>query len=537
MKSKQIIKFSPIILFVVILLIGIMPLTAKAKKIKIIIMPFSIKAYNGQNYNFLVKGISQMLQSRLDIPDASVPVSPGTPEADTADNTLSGSISILKDSITTSAELVDKKTGKIIVDFKKSGKSKSDILRHINLLSQQIKADVLHIKPTNNFEYEELTDNEEKTKSSGSGKLSQWSSRAFNKNFISMSIADINGDSKNETIVATEKKVYIFLRKGGLLRKITEFKSKKHTKIISVDAGDINNNKKAEIYVTCIDENTDRPASFVMEWNGAGFSKILDNQNWLFRIIRTKTRGTMLLGQIPGSGGSMLNSKVYQLNWQGMKLASKALKLPQYISIYSFTFGDVMNNGSEMLVALTSAGKIEVFNSAGKRIWRSIKNFGGTYTAIEYKGEFYNGANNFQMSRIFLQQRIFISDFDHNGKNSIFIVRNQDITSSLLANTRFFTKSYIVSMIWDKNTFIPDGRTQVFTGYISDYAIADQNNDGKKELVFAIPILKAVLHQRYSCRLYSIGSLSVKAGKTSTNTQRKTYKPHETFKIQRMNPL
>ena len=514
-----------------------MPLNARADKLKILIMPFNIKADENNNYNFLKKGISQMLHSRLDIPGASIPVSPGTSDTDTADTSLSGNISILKHSVNTSAKLIDIKTGKILLDFKKTGKSKADILRHINLLARQIKSDILHIKPVDNFGFEELEENKGKSKSKVSAEKPLWNSRAFNKNFISMAIADVNGDSKNETIAATENKIYIYLRKGAVLHGITNFKTKKNTKIISVDAGDINGNKKAELYVTCIDQNTDRPSSFVMEWTGSKFIKILDNQNLLFRIIKTKTRGTMLLGQIPGSGDSMLDSEVFQLKWKGMKLVTKTLKLPKYISLYSFTFGDVMNNGKEMLVVLKESGKIEIFDSDGHKVWESDEKFGGSDSYIEYKGEFYNGANSFQLSKVFIQQRIFISDFDHNGKNAVFVVRNHDIASSYLANTRFFIEAFIASMVWNKTSLVPDERTQLFTGYISDYTIADQDNDGKDELVFAVPVLRKLLDQKYSSRIYSVKTMAIKAGKKEMTRHHKVYKSHETFKIRRMNPL
>ncbi len=535
MNNKQTIKLFATILLFLTLFIGIaLPLTAQAKQIRILITPFKIQADG--NYDFLKKGISQMLQSRLDVPGISVPVLSESKKDAKADDTLSGNIVISNNSVTTNAQLINKKTGKTILNFKKTGKEKSDILTHINLLARQIKTNVLHVKPADEFGYENF-DQEKQTKNTSVPKQSSWSSRPFNKHFISMSIADINGDSKNETIIATEKKVYIYLRTNGIFKEISQFSSKKHVKILSVDAGDINKNKKAEIYVTCINEDTTRPDSFIMEWNGSEFKEIKGGKNWLFRIIKTKTKGTMLLGQIPGQGASMLDTPVSHLSWKGMKLKAKPLKLPKYVSLYSFTFGDVMNNGSDMLVVLTPTGKIEIFNSAGKKLWRSTKDFGGSSTCIEYKGDFYNGDSNFQMSSIFLQQRIFVSDFDHKGKNAVFIVRNHDIASSLLANTRFFIKAYIASMVWDKTGLYPDSRTQVFTGYISDYAIADQNNDGKKELVFTIPILKEVLHQVYASRIYSLSTMSVKSESNVKRRARKAYKTDDDFEVQRMNPL
>lgn len=522
MKYNSTGRIFSIFLFFELLVMVALPLAVRAKTIKILIMPFHIKA--NQNYTFLQKGIAQMLNSRLDVPDKSIPVIPGTSEADTADDTLKGTISILGNSVNTSAELVNTKTGRLIFTFKKTGKLKSDVIMHINLLARQIKTDVLHIKPEFAPLPGELTDNGGHTKVVTSKKRSSWSSRAFDHRFISLCVADVMGDSKNDTIVASEKKVYIYLRYGNTLKEIGEFKAVANTKILSVDAGDINNNKRAEIYVTCIDQNTNRPASFIMEWTGKKFKRLADHQNWLFRVIKTKTKGTMLLGQIPGSGDSMLDSGVSQLHWKGNKLVAKPLKLPRYVSLYSFTFGDVMNNGSDMLVVLTMTGKIEIYNSAGKRLWRSKKDYGGSDSYIAYEGDFYTGDYNFEMSRMYIQQRIFISDFGHRGKNSVFVVKNYDIASSLLANTRFFIKSYIESFTWDKTGLVLKGWTQPFSGYIADYTIADQDNDGKKEIVFSIPFLQEILHDRYTSRLYSISRLASRIHRKNSSSVKETDK-------------
>jgi len=182
---------------------------------------------------------------------------------------------------------------------------------------------------------------------------------------------------------------------------------------------------------------------------------------------------------------------------------------PKGLPLYSFTFGDPQNTGAEMLVALTLDGRIKMFTPEGDEVWRSNKGFGGTDAFLEYKGMRYNKNDGYQMSRIFLQQRIYVADLDNDGKNSVLVVKNVDTSGGLLAKTKFFSKGHIKSLTWDEMGLTPEGRTRSFPGYISDYTLADQNNDGKKELVYCISRSDGVMDQKKSTRIYSQDKLSI----------------------------
>ena len=115
----------------------------------------------------------------------------------------------------------------------------------------------------------------------------------------------------------------------------------------------------------------------------------------------------------------------------------------------------------------------------------------------------YTQGDGYKMSKHFLQQRILISDLDSNEKKSIIIVKNHDSASNLLSRTKIFKKGYIEFLTWDEIGLISNGRTRTFGGYIADYAIADQNNDGKKELVFCVSKSKGIIDQKHTSIIYS----------------------------------
>ncbi len=478
---------------------------AMAEETRILVKPFTIEA--DQEYAFLEKGIFKMLLSRLDIPGTCTPVLANDPDASLADYILTGTILIFGDGISTDATLTDPKTGTSALVFNELGKTKGDALAHINLLTQQIKTDLLGIGPKTITPVQPIIQ-QQPQRQQPEKKAELWRSPAINGKIISLALADITGDSRNETITASKDKITVLAREGKALQKISEFEIPGFLDIISVDAADLNDNKNAEIYITCIDERSKRPASLVMEWKGSGFTTLLEKQPWLFRIIKTKTRGELLLGQRPKAKGKMLETPVSRLNWQANELTATDLKLPKGISLYSFTYGDLLNNGSEMIAALTLNGTIRIFSTDGNEVWRSSKGYGGIASFLEYKGIHYNKDDGYQMSRVFLQQRLFIADLDGDTKNALIVVKNVDSAGGVLKKTRYYSKGAIQSLTWDEMGLAPDGRTRTFPGYLSDYTIGDMNNDGNKELVYCVTRSDGVVDQKHKTRIYSQDRLS-----------------------------
>ena len=486
--------------------------SALAATTRILIKPFTIEA--DQAYPFLEKGIFKMLRSRLEIPETCTPVLDTDPNAGLADYVLTGNILIFGDGISTDARLVNAKTGAPALMFNELGATKGDALAHVNLLCERIKTEVLGIASSPGTRAQPMAQQKiEHNPPVNPPEVNAtiWRSQAFDERIISLDLADVTGDAKNETVIASKKQLTLLTREGKALKKISTFEPNINLKILSIDAGDINNNHKAEIYVTCIDERSNRPASFVLEWNGTGFTTLMDNEPRLFRIIRPKNREALLLGQTPRDKGKMLDTPVFQLSWQANILVETALRLPKDITLYSFTYGDVMNNGTEMIAALTLDGRVKIFSPEGRESWRSSEGYGGSAGFLEYKGTLYTKDDGYQMTRFFLQHRIFVADLDGDGKNSVVVVKNVD-SASLLKKTRYFSKGIIVSLAWDEMGLAPEGRTRSFPGYFSDYMIGDMDHDGHEELVYAITRSEGVVDQKHTTRLYSQNRIAANSG-------------------------
>ena len=89
--------------------------------------------------------------------------------------------------------------------------------------------------------------------------------------------------------------------------------------------------------------------------------------------------------------------------------------------------------------------------------------------------------------RLYFPARLVIRK-NKTGSNEVITVRNHDMAGGKL-DFRKFNQSHIESLSWNGLGLPPNWKTRRSTGYISDFAVGDFDNDGSIELVAAV-ILK-----------------------------------------------
>jgi hypothetical protein len=139
-------------------------------------------------------------------------------------------------------------------------------------------------------------------------------------------------------------------------------------------------------------------------------------------------------------------------------------------------------------VAYTKNDHLRILHKDGKEEWTSPEPYGGGVNYLEFRMESESsiGAHK-EMARIYLPQRIQITDLDKDGRNEIVLVKNID-AARVLARTKSYKTGHIECLVWDNLGLYAKWKTRKLSGYISDYIIADFDNDGKKELVYsAVP--------------------------------------------------
>ena len=491
---------------------------------RVLILPFSFNA--DRDISFLNRGISGMLTSRLADQAEVLVLQPdgmsatGVPDEQAAlakaremnaDYLLLGSVTLFGSSVSTDALFFDVKTGKILVPFNGFGENPGDVLAHIDRLASQIKARVFggpSLQPLPQAPQAQQPMPQPVPQTVPAPVIQApapasavptrdtaqiWKSRNFKLAVQGISIGDLTGDSRNEIVMIDDNTVFVYQLTDGVLVKLAEVRGNRYHKFIGVDAADINANGPAEIFVTAVDQKG-KLSSFVLEWNGAGFSRVIQKAPWYFRVITGDQGKKRLVGQKQGllgtgneyeldPGADLFLGGIHELKWNARTYVAEApLNLPAWVNVFGFTVGDILNKGQQMTLAFSDQDHLRLLNPDRELEWESDERYGGTTRYLEYKDPI--DPNN--MERRYLHQRVFFADLDKDGQNEIIVVKNKDLTGQYFSRFRAFKSGRIECLDWTRLAVKTKWQTDQISGYISDYAVGDVNSDGQEEVLFAV---------------------------------------------------
>jgi len=96
-----------------------------------------------------------------------------------------------------------------------------------------------------------------------------------------------------------------------------------------------------------------------------------------------------------------------------------------------------------------------------------------------------NPAQHCVSERFYLPQRIYIRDLIGDGKHEVVVASNKGSLGRLFGRFRDFSSGRTMVLSWNGSGLAPMWQTAKTSGYVSDCAIADFDNDGKDEVVVA----------------------------------------------------
>jgi len=525
--------FIGLLIFVIINLPAAIAQTPK----RIALLPFKINSE--KDLSFLKDGIFDMLSTRL-AKDGRVEVI-GRAEAEAAaqskagsgpineagardigtrlnaDFVLFGSLTVLGDNVSIDAKMLDITGDKPTMTFYDQSQDLGAVITKINLIAADINdkmfgqtpvavakapapaakpqkppKDSIHAHPEKVLQddgfvaYGKEGASEDMGIIGGAAQETQarfWKSASFKHLINGVAVGDVDGDGKNETVIAAPHTITIFRSEGGPFRKIAEIEESNNKNLYGVDIADINGNGYAEIFVTSFNAEKNVVNSFILEYDGQNFIKILDNSRLLYRVADTPNRGRVLLGQRPRKGSSD-SGPIFEMIWQaGEYVPTDDIKTPRHTSVLGLTLGDVLNNAQEHAIGYKGDDHIQIIDGSGDRIWDSPERYGGSMlfwdAPIDDRGQVEN--------KKYFPIRLVVWQNSANKESQVIAIKNYEITNRKL-DFRMFTKTHIEAFTWDGIGLRPIWKTRTMKGYIQDYTVGDFDNDGNDELIAALVI-------------------------------------------------
>jgi hypothetical protein len=89
-------------------------------------------------------------------------------------------------------------------------------------------------------------------------------------------------------------------------------------------------------------------------------------------------------------------------------------------------------------------------------------------------------------NKVFIPLRAIPSNLDKDSRHELIISRNISVSAQFFANYRDYPQGEIHSMYWDGVGMSLQWKTARIKGTVTDYALADMDNDGALDLVVSI---------------------------------------------------
>jgi hypothetical protein len=327
-----------------------------------------------------------------------------------------------------------------------------------------------------------------------SGSLGFTKTQNLHYSIQGMDIGDVDGDGADDVVIASPNKITAYHLINNRLQKFGEIETLAKNRIISVNVGDVNNNGKAEIYVSSIDWVT--PDSFAVEWQEKDFTYLFRNEKWYVKPMDVPGPGLLLAGQ---SGGidSPFTSGIYEVEIVDGSLRTKEqLPVPADINLFEFSMADLDGDGKVEVISIDQEDRLKVRHTGGKQMWKGDGRYGGSLRYVGGRSRYaqsrgpdspledIDGAENISEDRIYIPSRIVVEDINNDNLPDIVLNKNLSTASRLLKNLKNYPSGEIHGLVWNGIGMAELWRTRKLDGYVATYQLVKNKQDSTKAVLY-----------------------------------------------------
>ena len=304
-----------------------------------------------------------------------------------------------------------------------------------------------------------------------------------------MSVADVDGDGKNEIIVITPGAVIVYRLEQNQMREIARFDEGAGNDFRWLDVADMNGDGAPEFYLASY--RSGELFSMVLQFKGGKFTPLIRNDRTFYRLLRVRRPGKgakiadseayVLLGQKEGLD-KPFEGAIHSYRWSGGKLTQAGpYALPPDLTIMGFGLWDINKDGALDVIEVGEDDRLKVLSRNGEEIYVSSE----TYGAPVYKFFSQAGAERTEDQSdepdLLIRSRVLVEDVDRDGVDEVLVIRNQ--YAAAIAPGLGVSGGQIVSLAWDGAGLYESWRSRKLSSGVVDFALADADNDGFMDLV------------------------------------------------------
>jgi TolB-like protein len=311
-----------------------------------------------------------------------------------------------------------------------------------------------------------------------------------------MDVGDVDGDGQLDVVMADTQKIYVYHLQNNRLVEFGSAEMPARSKIHAVSVGDIDDDGKAEIFISAADD--DEPHSWAFVWNEGRLDIVLYDIPWYIRMLDIPGEGRVLVGQ-RGGRDSLLLAGIFRLTKSGTSvMPEERIVMPNYINLFEFVLADVTGDGAREIVAISRADRLYVVRPNGSVLWVSEEYYGGT---SRYIGEDYDLVGRVGIDidsqpstdvigkegsgkRIYIPSRMIVMDVNNDGKDDVIVNKNLSYASRHVEGYKRFKTSEIHAMAWNGIALSGIWQTKKIDGYIPDFRFLPLQGEENRAKLF-----------------------------------------------------
>ena len=297
-----------------------------------------------------------------------------------------------------------------------------------------------------------------------------WRSEELSLLAVGLGVGDVDGDGKNDIVVADPSNVYLHRFNAGQMNLVTEYNTG-NLEIKAIDVAKVRKQGPARIYVTA--QNRGSVSSFVLEYRGGTLTPVISEFPYFLRVINYPTRGPILLGQRKGMS-KMYEGPIFNIEDKGNELlVGERFGTPLKIPIFGFTIGDFEGQRKPLIAVYDREDHLRLYEPSGKRLYVSKSYYGGSDIILRWVGPEVSKDSEKDMvaDTAYVRPRIMSMDVDKDSRYEILAISHSSKTMRMLSRTKMLEEGRIKGLVWTGDALEERWATPKVQGMVTDFTV------------------------------------------------------------------